>query len=148
MNTAEKDRARSQAKAQFDSIVELMERLEHANDCTDDDCKKHGSDDYDSVEDYHDSDKAQEAITDNALDCNVRSGWESSGADLKPAEYNILLCTGGPAVRIIRTLDEHGQLDRARLQYQDWGTPWTEYFLTGSDFITLRDYAGQFYFES
>ncbi len=52
--------------------------------------------------------------------------------------------TGGPATRIIGELNEHGEPTRARLQVQDWGTPWTDY--RGGDQETLLTYARCFYF--
>jgi hypothetical protein len=42
-----------------------------------------------------------------------------------PEEFEILLCTGGPAVRIVGTLDQHNEPASARIEYQDWFTPWT-----------------------
>ncbi|MDR6858912.1 hypothetical protein J2W96_005244 [Variovorax guangxiensis] len=41
-------------------------------------------------------------------------------------EFEILLCTGGPTVRIVGDLDHHGEPDRARIEYQDWFEPWRE----------------------
>ena len=65
----------------------------------------------------------------------------------KAEEFEILLCTGGPACRIIGDLDQHGQPDRPRLQYQDWGTPWTELVSISSDEReALQTYCQQFYF--
>lgn len=57
----------------------------------------------------------------------VRSGWEKPGKDLEAAEYELLLCAGGPAVRIRGDLDEHKERYSARLEIQDWGTPWVPY---------------------
>jgi hypothetical protein len=65
----------------------------------------------------------------------------------KPTHYKILLCTGGPAVQIVGTLDGGNQPDSARLQYQDWCTEWTNYPLTDAEEETLMKYAQQFYFE-
>ena len=160
--TTDTDTARDQARAQLDTIITMMDRLDHANECGDpDDCKLRASDigdglDYFGVEyewdislgdrgEYHDTDKAQEAIHENALSVEVRSAWEFIGATLDPAEYSILLCTGGPAVRIVGDLGQYGEPDSARLQYQDWGTPWTEYITIGTDHTALLAYAGTFY---
>ncbi len=83
----------------------------------------------------------------------VRSGWYAAGMpdlDAFPAEYTILLCTGGPAVRIIGELDQYGEPETARLEHQDWGTPWTEYYadhMPRDDQETaLLTYARQFYY--
>lgn len=55
----------------------------------------------------------------------VRSGWYSPGEEsTPPAEYEILLSTGGPAVRVYGTLNEYGEPDSAELQVQDWFKPW------------------------
>jgi len=77
--------------------------------------------------DATDDDSAREILEQDALSVEVRSGWHSMGETLEAAEFCILLCTGGPAVRIVGDLDEHGTPSRPRLEYQDWGTPWTEY---------------------
>jgi len=57
----------------------------------------------------------------------VRDGWHTPMYDDgDPVEYEILLCTGGPAVRIRGHLDQYSQPSTARIEHQDWGTPWTE----------------------
>ena len=106
----EKDTAKSQARAQLNSCIELLGNLNIAMDWTAED-------------------EAREAITDNALSVDVRSGWNSPGS-LVAEEYCILLCTGGPAVRITGELDQYNQPHTAEIQYQDWGTPWTRYHET------------------
>jgi hypothetical protein len=40
-------------------------------------------------------------------------------------EWEILLCTGGPAVRILVRTDFYGCVLRADYQFQDWFEPWT-----------------------
>lgn len=92
-------------------------------------------------------DEARERIEQDALDVAVRTEWYSPGAtDVKPDQFYILLCTGGPAVRIMGELDEFGQPDRAWLEYQDWGTPWTERINSAGEMETLIAYAECFYF--
>lgn len=86
---------------------------------------------------------AREAAQENALDVQVRSGWQGVGETLEADEFMILLCTGGPAVRIRGELDG-GTPSRAWLEYQDWGTPWTHYF--GARQSVLVEYASIFYF--
>lgn len=91
-------------------------------------------------------DDAQQRIQENPLSVQVRSDWHlPSDKDNKASEFEIMLCTGGPAVRIIGDLDEYGQPGRAHIQYQDWGTPWTDYVGHGhtDDLLT---YCQQFYF--
>lgn len=114
--------------AQWDNenAEELAQLVEDAGDCTS-------------------REEAEERIQEDPLETQVRSDWHSPGeTDIKPSEFYILLCTGGPAVRIMGELDQYGQPDRAWLEYQDWGTPWTQYF--DADGATLVQYAQQFYF--
>lgn len=136
--------AMSQAKAQFESIKEMVDALDAALVAAE------NSDDYQNqIEAAYD--EANEAIMQDALSVEVRSGWYVPGsrdADTKPAEYNILLCTGGPAVRIIGELSEHGEPETATLQCQDWFTPWVDAMGglgTDAEAILLR-YASCFYF--
>jgi hypothetical protein len=88
---------------------------------------------------------AEQRIQDDPLSIEVRSGWTSLGEPLEAEEFNILLATGGPAVRIVGELDQ-GEPSRAWLEVQDWFTPWTEY--VGAPQDVLLAYARQFYFGS
>ena len=85
--------------------------------------------DFDGLDfdDYHDEDQAREAIYEDTLSVQVRSDWASHGADFEAAEFQILLCTGGPAVRIRGALNAYGEPTGAWLEHQDWFTPWAEY---------------------
>lgn len=142
------DSARKQAIAQYDSIVEMLDRMSHAQECSADmgECELspaeitgglgYGvSDEYtlEQFEDYHDEDAATEVVDQNALSAEVRSDWEMPGAELTPGEYKILLCTGGPAVQIIGDLNEHGDPVTAELQHQDWFTPWEHSYTDAGD---------------
>ena len=128
MNTQTEDKlanakaqGQAQGQAQFDSIREMVEALENAqND--------------------ENRDDAERAIHEDALSVEVRSAWltledwsrsrnSNKPADrltASPAEYRILLCTGGPACQIVGELSEHGEPETAKLQVQDWFTPWTD----------------------
>jgi hypothetical protein len=119
------DNARSQARAQLESIKDLVEALEN-----DDETRE----------------EAEQAIHEDALSVEVRGGWRIPGSPSEDDEYSILLCTGGPAVRIVGELDEHKQPTSARLECQDWFTPWTPIGLTFAEEDILRRYAGCFYF--
>jgi hypothetical protein len=99
-----------------------------------------------SVEEYPDEEEARQAIEEDPLSLQVRSGWASLGEELKAEEFELLLGTGGPAIRIIGELDQYGEPDSARLQTQDWFTPWTDYFGASQD--TLLAYCRCFYFAS
>ena len=68
----------------------------------------------------------------------------------KPNEYEILLSTGGPALRIIGDLDNYGQPDNASLEMQDWGVPWRGANGMDIDYAELDAallwFAGHFYY--
>lgn len=94
--------------------------------------------------DCPDREEAEQRIHEDPLSIEVRSDWVSNKEEMEPAEFKILLATGGPAVRIIGELDQYKQPSSARLQVQDWFTPWTEYVNADSD--TLLTYCRCFYF--
>lgn len=149
--TTETDHGLAQAIAQYESIKAMLARLNHAQKCkpTDhDDCEEWPNMEITEFdfEEYHDIEQAQDAISDDPLSVQVRSDWHDPGDldDGYNAEFEILLCTGGPACRMRGDLGRDSQPERAYLQYQDWGTSWTEFF-TG-DMDTLLDYARQFWF--
>ena len=135
----EADNAQSQAKAQMEHIKAMVERLEHARGgCPRSPCSvaMADPDGWDTLgsEDYHDEDAAREAIQEHPLSIQVRGPWHTTDLQYEPfapVEYEILLCTGGPACRIRGTLGNHGEPESATLEYQDWGTPWTKH--TGSE---------------
>lgn len=152
----ETDTAKDQAQAQYESIVNMLARMDHLRDCDGDDCELTsdeileglgysqlgGASDEDRRE-YHDEDQAREAIDNDPLSIEVRSGWHSPGESGEDEEFSILLCTGGPAVRIRGELDEYNQACRAWLEYQDWFTPWQEYIPQGSNKV-LCEFANYF----
>jgi len=164
--TEAKDRAREQARAQLDSIVEMVKRVEHCRDCDGDPetCELTDKEILEGIniyfkdgmtageegrETYHNEDEARQAIDEDPLSVQVRSDWHNPGEDSSPTEYEILLCTGGPAVRIVGDLDEHQQPDSAQIEYQDWFTPWQRYAdTTTEEDEALLTYARQFYFGS
>ena len=89
-------------------------------------------------------DEACQAIDEDPLSIQVRSGWHCPMDSSSAEEYVILLSTGGPATRIIGELDCFGQPDSSVLEAQDWFTPWTEY--KGGRDGCLLDYAQRFYY--
>ena len=151
-------RARENAKMGLENLVAMVNRLEHAGTCDPELCKLSDKEIkeglgyfYDgkpvSEEEramYHNMEKAEEVIHEDPLSVQVRSDWENPSTNLTPAKYMILLSTGGPALRIIGTLDEHREPDSAILEYQDWGTEWIEYINSADE--ELLTYARQFYF--
>lgn len=91
-----------------------------------------------------DDEAARETIQEDPLSLEFRSGWVTNRDDMQPEEFCLLLCTGGPAVRIIGDIDR-GEATNPRVQYQDWGTPWTEYFPSPEQREALETYCQQFY---
>jgi len=90
--------------------------------------------------------RAEQAIHEDPLSVEVRSGWHKPGAALTLAkEYILLLCTGGPACRLIGELED-GEPISARLEHQNWRTPWTPCLLSRRDEDVLLRYARCFYF--
>jgi len=93
---------------------------------------------------YTSRDEVEQTIQEDPLCIELNGTWSLGKAPVANKAY-ILLCTGGPAVRIVCELDDNMQADRAYLQYQDWGTPWIDYYESGSN-DTLLDYCNQLYF--
>lgn len=89
---------------------------------------------------------AEQRITEDPLSVQIRNGWHDPGAESEPEEFEILLSTGGPTTRIIGELDEHCEPTRARLQAQDWFTPWTDYTGDAISQDDLLTYCRCFYF--
>jgi hypothetical protein len=122
----------SQAKAQLDSIKEMVEALQKAREAEDDSA----------------TETAERAIHEDALSVEVRPGWYVPGDKEASAatHYRILLCTGGPAVQITGELSEHGEPETAHLEAQDWFLPWTEYRDARESEEAMLEYARCFYF--
>ena len=96
--------------------------------------------------DYDQQDELRESILNNALSVEFRSGWYSSPEDEKKAEeFRILLAWGGPALRIIGELDDYGPVN-PKLQFQDWGTLWTDFEITEDQQKALNWFCNCFYF--
>lgn len=134
---------------QVDALEMDWSRLDELMDIDPDDMTDDEKEEFEEMKktagDFESEEQARERIEESPLSVQVRSGWYSPGAECeKPEEFEILLSTGGPALRIIGELDEHGQPDRPRLQYQDWGTPWTELFDIDRDKLTT--WCNVFYF--
>lgn len=93
-------------------------------------------------------DAAFSAIHESVLDVSVRTDWFSPGQqhDASVGEYAILLTTGGPALRLTGALDADAPDAWPRLEFQDWGTPWTEYLAAREHRAALQRFAACFYF--
>jgi len=90
-----------------------------------------------------------QAILEYPLSVEVRTEWHSVGSDdAVPKQYKLLLTTGGPACHIVGDLDEYNEPETARLEYQNWYTPWTQLSISDSDEEALLTFARQFsYYE-
>ena len=101
---------------------------------------------FEKINDYDAQDQLRESILNSALSVEFRSGWYSSLDDeLVPEEFKILLSWGGPALRIIGELDNYGPVN-PKLQFQDWGTPWTDFKITEDQQNALNWFCNCFYF--
>lgn len=117
------DNAKQNAQGWYESIVDLVARSKDGDEA------------------------AYDEIQEGPLSIQVRSDWQSptgDNLDASDGEYFILLSTGGPALRIFGDLGGHCSPINARLQWQDWGTPWTD-FDPETDSV-VHEYAAQFYF--
>jgi len=157
-----RNRARVEAKAQLESIVAMVKRMGHCQECDGTDCELTDQEILEGLnicyepgmkasdedrEEYHDEDKARQAIEEDPLEVSVRSDWHTPGQDGDATEYMILLSTGGPACRIVGDLNDYGEPESAAIEYQDWFTPWERYgAITENEDQALLTYARCFYF--
>ena len=98
--------------------------------------------------DYDQQDELRESVSNSALSVEFRSGWYSSPesiTDLRPEEFKILLSWGGPALRVIGEIEENYAVN-PKLQYQDWGTAWTDLKITEDQQESLNWFCNCFYF--
>jgi hypothetical protein len=125
----EVNHAEENAKAWYASIIEMLQALNADTDEAD--------------QKYED---AMQVIHESVLSVMVRDGWREPGqtfAEDGAEEYEILLTTGGPALRIYGHLNSNGEPHSAEMQWQDWGTRWTRYPSPEAD---LLRFAQCFYF--
>ena len=100
---------------------------------------------------WDNSDEVAEAITEQmrnrALSVSVRSQWQTPGFEPLPGDFQILLTTGGPALRVMGELDEDHTASRFWIEHQDWGTPWTQWLdVDAIDAYALDWFVGLFWF--
>jgi len=130
------DHAKQQAQAQLESIRELVAVMETAQ--ADGEALFEGESlSLDELED-----RAREW----PLSVLVRSEWTVPGSDLTPAAYEILLCTGGPAVRVRGDLSNYREPETAYMEYQDWFTAWDRLTLSSGESDTVVRFASLFWF--
>tara|TARA_Y100000401_G_C8251555_1_gene188432 strand:+ start:95 stop:517 length:423 start_codon:yes stop_codon:yes gene_type:complete len=91
----------------------------------------------------------RENVINSALSVEFRSGWYSELYDRvrigEPAEFKILISWGGPALRVIGEIEENFAIN-PKLQYQGWGTPWTDFKITENQQDALNWFCNCFYF--
>jgi hypothetical protein len=121
------DHAIANAKAWLESIREMVAALDSEDGARD---------------------EAAQRIRESVLSVEVRDGWRRPDEDQRaPAEFSILLTTGGPALRLRGDLDDWCEPEAPfRLQWQDWGTPWTDYEMTRDDTLACAAFARCFWF--
>lgn len=124
-------RARDQAKAHLEHITTLIQRLRDAQDAGDKAAE----------------DAARAEIEKLPREILVLFGWRRLDEDIgPPREYQILLATSGPVVRIVGTLDCWGYPISAVLEYTNWDKPWTKYPADAAEEQVLLEFARQFYY--
>ena len=133
--TKEKNHALQNAQGHIKSIVEYFETgsyIEQSNVTTNEQEEK--------------LEEIRESINNSALSVEFRSGWSTNSEKLEAEEFKILLTWGGPALRVIGDLDQYKQPENIKMQFQDWGTPWTDYELTEKEEESLNWFVNCFYF--
>ena len=125
-----------EARAHLDAILELVTAIERA--------RANGYSTFDGEE--MSLDELEQRAQEWPLSVLVRSGWISPGGEMKASEYEVLLCTGGPAVRIRGDLSEHCQPETVRLECQDWFIAWDRLSIDPDEAEALLRFAEVFYF--
>ena len=128
------DKAKEQAKIQIDGIVELIGKLVNLTS--------------DETETQMDDLRAE--IYGSVLSIRVRTDWHTLGdpEDYRPIEFELLLCTGGPAVKICGDLDQNYRPSDPEVWYQDWYTLWELYTgITPIEQQSLKLFCEEFCFE-
>ena len=133
-----REHGRQQAQAHLDTIVELMAAIRSARSGR----TIRFDDAWLSLEEL------EERACELPLSLLVRSGWAAPGCGLTVGEYEILLCTGGPAVRIRSDLSEHADPATARMEAQDWFVPWKPLTTSTDEDEDLAELAALFWFGS
>ena len=135
MSTTKTNHALQNAIGHIESMVEDFEICSYIEQCNPT-----------SMDQEEKLEKTKENILNSALSVEFRSGWYSSLDDeLVPEEFKILLSWGGPALRIIGELDNYIPVN-PKLQFQDWGTPWTDFETTEHQQDALNWFCNCFYF--
>ena len=133
--TKEKNYALQNAIGHIESIVKDYERLsylESLNPTT--------------IEQEEEIEQTKESILNSALSVEFRSGWTSNPNNIELEEFKILLTWGGPALRVIGDLNQYKEPENIKMQFQDWGTCWTDFQITENQQEALNWFCSCFYF--
>lgn len=127
--TTKQNHALQNAEGHIESIVDDFKKDQQLQDSND----------------YNQQDELRESILNSALSVEFRSGWSTNPEQLEIEEFKILLSWGGPALRVIGDLDQYKQPENIKMQFQDWGTPWTDFEITESQQKALNWFCDCFY---
>lgn len=121
------DRGQQTAKWQLENIMEMIEKS--------------------NAEDEDEREQAIEQIQEHPFSIEVRSDWHVPGQEnLANVEYRILVSGGGPACQVTGELNEYGEPESAKIQYQDWFTSWEDVNISDEEEEALLCYASHFYY--
>lgn len=130
--------AKNQAKAQVESIVELIQYLDWDWDGL-------TEDEIPADPEYKSREDVEQAIQDKPLSVEVRESWHAVGEKVDPVEFRILLCWGGPHVEIRGEVGLHGDPENVKVFCADWGSS-GEYILSEDEEQAVTEFCQQFYF--
>lgn len=86
----------------------------------------------------------EDEVREQALSCELLGSW-TPGETPEAEGWRILLTTGGPAFRLVGTLNQWGEPATVKAEAQDWFTPWTEQDTTSEEDEALLWFACRFY---
>ena len=133
--TKEKNHALQNAIGHIESILEDYEKYVFYESCN-----------VTTMEQEEEIEQIRENILNSALSVEFRSGWNSNPNQLEIEEFKILLTWGGPALRVIGDLNQYKEPENIKMQFQDWGTFWTDFKITENQQEALNWYCSCFYF--
>jgi hypothetical protein len=90
------------------------------------------------------AEQIRDHVTEIPLSLLVRSDWHVPGGESTYSQFELLLSTGGPAIRILGELDSYCEPYRPALQFSDWGVSWTDH--PESNIYALLWFARHFYY--
>ena len=135
------DGAEQQARAHLDSIAAIMAAIEAAEKSSDGEATYEGE--------VYDPDSLRAMAQGFALAVSVTDSSYSPGDPDRgePERYEILLCVGGPSVRIVGQLGPDCEPANAGIEYRRWFASWIMYRdTTAAEDATLEAFARLFWF--